>query len=295
MTLKTRKLSDVLGAEIIGVDLSRPVGSDDYQEIRCIWIDNLIVLFRDQQAMTPAGHLAFSRLFGALDEHTLPQWNLPDHPQVAVVSNVKEKGKHIGAPKNGRHWHSDGQYMPVPCSASMLVAREVPPEGGNTLFASMYAAYDALPEGTKSEIAGKFVLHSRVKAWPISYPDRPPLSEDEAAKLPEVIHPLVRTHPETGRPALYPGGNVGWQIEGMPFAEGHNLLKELRAFAVEDRFTYSHHWREGDVILWDNSCVLHSATPFDEEKYRRIMHRTHISGDLPYYRRDAPPTSIAAE
>ena len=283
MQIAFRPLSDIIGAEITGVDLSRPVDADTHRRTRTIWLDHNIVLFRDQQGMTPEDQIAFSRLFGALDDHTLPQWNLPGHPEIAVVSNVTVDGRHIGAPKSGRHWHSDGQYLPVPCAASLLVAREVPPEKGDTLFANMYAAYDALPAETRRRIDGLEVVHSRVKAWPISYPDRPMLSEEEQAKLPDLVHPVVRTHPETGRRALYPGGNVGWEIVGMPFDEGHALLKELRSFATQDRFFYAHHWKVGDAILCDNRCTMHAATSFDEDRYRRIMHRTHISGDKPYF------------
>ena len=289
MTIQFKPISEIIGAEIFGVDLSRPVDADTYGRIRRIWLDHNIVLFRGQQAMTPDDHMTFSRLFGTPDDHTTTsKWNLPDYPKIAVVSNVKVSGEHVGAPKSGRAWHSDGQYTKYPCSASLLVAREVPPQEGDTLFANMYRVYDALPAATRRRIDGLEVVHSRVKAWPISYPDRPMLTDEEQAKLPENIHPLVRTHPETGRRALYCGGNVGWEIVGMPFADGHALLKELRDFATEERFVYAHAWKVGDAVLWDNRCVFHCATPFDEEKYRRVMHRIHISGDKPYFAPDAP-------
>jgi alpha-ketoglutarate-dependent taurine dioxygenase len=163
----------------------------------------------------------------------------------------------------------------------LLYAREVPPEGGDTLFTNMYAAYEALPEEKKKRIDGLRVLHSRVKAYPLSYPERAPMTEEEKARVPDVTHLLVRTHPEAGRKALFVGGNVAWEIVGLPLAEGQALIRELREFAIQERFVYRHHWKLGDAILWDNRSTMHCATAFDEERYRRVMHRTTVEGDEP--------------
>ena len=257
------------------------MSDETFERVHQTWLERTILLFREQK-MSVEEHIAFTRRLGDLEIHTLPQYTLPYHPEIFVVSNVTKDGRPIGAPKSGHHWHSDSQYLKKPSAGSLLHAREVPAEGGDTLFTNLFAAYDALPEETKREIEGLKVLHSRVKAWSISYPDRAPMTEEEKARVPDVIHPLVRTHPETGRKALWVGGNVAWEIVGMHEEEGRALIRELREFAIQSRFVYRHKWRVGDAILWDNRSTMHCATPFDEERYRRIMYRTTVAGDEPF-------------
>ncbi len=281
MSVEFRPLNETIGAEVLGVDLSRPMSDETFERIHQTWLDRTILLFRGQ-TMSVEEHIAFSRRFGVLEIHTLPQYTLPEHSETFVVSNVTKDGRPIGAPKSGRHWHSDSQYLKRPSAGSLLHAKEAPPEGGDTLFTNLFAAYDALPEETRRKIEGLKVLHSRIKAWSISYPDRAPMTEAERAKVPDVIHPLVRTHPETGRKALWVGGNVAWQIVGMPEEEGRALIRELREFAIQSRFVYRHKWSVGDAILWDNRSTMHCATSFDEEKYRRVMYRTTVVGDEPF-------------
>ena len=202
MSVEFRPLNETIGAEVLGVDLSRPMSDETFERIHQTWLDRTILLFRGQ-TMSVEEHIAFSRRFGVLEIHTLPQYTLPEHSETFVVSNVTKDGRPIGAPKSGRHWHSDSQYLKRPSAGSLLHAKEAPPEGGDTLFTNLFAAYDALPEETRRKIEGLKVLHSRIKAWSISYPDRAPMTEAERAKVPDVIHPLVRTHPETGRKALW--------------------------------------------------------------------------------------------
>jgi len=281
MSIDVRPLAPKIGADVLGVDLAAPISDDDFERLYQAWLEHTILLFRGQR-MTPAQQVAFTRRFGELEHHTLPEYTLPEQPEVFVLSNVVEEGRPVGAQKSGRHWHSDSQFLEAPSKGSLLYARKVPPERGETLFANMYAAYEALPETTRRRIEGRRILVSRVKAWPISYPERPPLNEEQKAKLPDVVHPLVRTHPETGRRSLFIGGNVVWEILDMAFEEGRALLQELRAFATRPEFVYAHHWQVGDAILWDNRCTLHCATPFDETRYERLMHRTTIAGDVPF-------------
>ncbi len=271
------------GVEILDLDLAAPIDAATFKRLHDLWLEYAIVVFRDQQ-MTPAQQIAFSRRLGDLEDHNLNQFVIPEYPEVFVISNVVENGREIGAPKAGRHWHSDGHYTLRPSMGSLMLAREVPAEEGDTLFGDMRAAYDALPAATKARIRDLKVLLSRIKAYPISYPERPPLTEAQKAKLPDVVHPLCRTHPETGRTVLYIGGNVAWEIVGMPFEEGRALLQELREFATQDRFVYAHRWKVGDAVLWDNRCTIHCATSFDESRYRRVMHRTTIRGDVPFFR-----------
>lgn len=284
MSFDYRPFSDRdFGAEVLNVDLSRPMDQRTFDDLRALWLKYAVIVFRNQ-TMSPPEQVAFAQRFGELEEHNLNQFTMPECPEVFVISNVVENGRQIGAPKAGRHWHSDGHYTTAPSMGSLMLAREVPAEEGDTLFCDLRAAYDDLPAATKERIRDLKVLVSRQKAYPISYPERPPLTEEQRAKLPDVVHPICRTHPETGQPLLYIGGTVVWEIVDMPSAEGRELIQELRDFATQDRFVYGHHWEVGDAVLWDNRCTMHCATPFDESRYRRLMHRTTIRGDAPFFR-----------
>lgn len=277
-----RPIAPAIGAEIVGIDLAGPLAEAETARIRAAWLDRGILLFRGQAQLTPEQFIAASRRFGPLDAHDLPDYCLPGHPEIAVVSNVKEGGRYIGAPKAGRHWHSDSQYLRRPPSASLLLAREAPPAEGDTLFATMVAAYDALDDEMKRRIADLRIEHSRVRAYSRFHPERPPLTPAQIAELPDVRHPLVRTHPETGRKALYVGGaQHGGRVVGLPQDEGDALITELRDFATQPRFVHAHRWTVGDLIVWDNRSTMHCALPFDEERHRRVMHRTQIVGDIP--------------
>lgn len=293
MKLHFRPLSDAIGAEIMGVDLSRPIELEVFAEIRRVWLDHNIVLFRGQD-MSPEEQIRFSRYWGEIELHTASDYHMLGHPEVFINSNIVKDGKPIGAQKSGRVWHSDSQFLAVPSSATILHAREVPPDEGDTQYANMYRAYEALPTATKQRIVGLHGTYSRVKSWAINYPHRKPLTEEQKAALPDVTHPIVRTHPETGRKALYIGSlDELVEIVGVPIDEGKALARELFEFSIRDRFVHTHRWRVGDVIVWDNRCSLHRALPFDEDKHRRLMHRTTIKGDKPFYREDAPSERAA--
>jgi taurine dioxygenase len=278
MKLRTKPMSDVLGIEVEGVDISRPLDAETRQAMRACWLDGDGLLLVRNCALGPAELERYSRAFGELAPHALIKWTIPEYPFVSLVSNVTDdEGQPIGPSKSGRHWHSDAQYLAEPATASVLHSREVPPEKGETMFANMYAAYNALDDNMKKTIETLRVLHSRVKAYNVSYPHRPPLSASEAALVPDVVQPMVRVHPETGRRALYVGGDTAWSVIGWPEDEGKDLIRTLRAHAVQDRFVYGHKWRVADTLLWDNRCLMHRATPFDEQ-HRRLLIRTHIKG-----------------
>jgi putative 2-oxoglutarate oxygenase len=271
-----------IGVELHGVDLAAPLAERVVREIRAQWIAHTILLVRGQPDLAPEHLIAFAKKLGPLDEHDQPQYCLAGYPEIALVSNVKEGDRYVGAPRAGRHWHSDAQYLRRPPSGSLLWAKEVPPDEGDTCFANMIAAYDALDPVTQRRVAGLRIRFSRVRAYALYHPERPPLSDDEKVRLPDVEHPLVRTHPETGRKALYVGGEQhGGSVVGMPRDEGDALMRELRAFATQPRFVYEHRWRVGDAILWDNRSTMHCALPFDEERHRRMMYRLQIAGDEP--------------
>lgn len=280
--MKFSPINAAIGVEVRNIDLAKPIVDARFAAIRAAWIAHGILLARDQAHLSPEDLIAFGRRFGELDEHDQPQYCLAGHPEIALVSNVKEGDRFVGAPKAGRQWHSDAQYLRRPPSASLLWAKEVPPSEGNTCFANAAAAYRALDAATRERIAPLRVSFSRVRAYALYHPERPPLTEEEKARLPDVTHPLVRTHPETGERALYVGGEQhGGVVDGMPEAEGNRLMEELRKFVTAPRFCYEHRWRAGDLIVWDNRSTMHCALPFDEVRHRRMMYRVQVAGDEP--------------
>jgi taurine dioxygenase len=280
MTLRT--IVPHIGIEVLGIDLAAPLSANDFAAVRNAWLAHTILLVRNQSHLRPEHLIAFARRFGELDEHDQPQYCLPGHPESAMVSNVKEGGRYVGAPKAGRQWHSDAQYLRRPPSASLLWAKEVPPSEGDTVFANMIAAYEALDAAQRERLRDIRINFSRTRAYSLYHPERPPLTEQERARLPDVQHPIVRTHPETGRKALYVGGEQhGGTVIGMPQADGEALMLELRAFATQPQFSYEHRWNVGDLIVWDNRSTMHCALPFDEERHRRMMYRVQVAGDEP--------------
>lgn len=280
--LELRPIAPHIGIELIGADLALPFDDEQIAALRAAWVTNTILLVRNQAHLRPEDLIALARRLGELDEHDQPQYCLPGYPEIALVSNIKENGRYVGAPQAGRHWHSDAQYLKRPPSGSLLWAKEVPPEEGNTCFANMFAAHRELDAAVVDRIATLRINFSRVDAYSLYHPERPPLSAEEKARLPDVQHPIVRTHFETGERALYVGGKQhGGTVLGMPAAEGDALMRDLREFATQPRFVYEHRWRVGDLILWDNRSTMHCALPFDEVQHRRMMYRVQIAGDEP--------------
>jgi alpha-ketoglutarate-dependent taurine dioxygenase len=275
-----RPIKGRFGAEIIGLDLSEELPEGEFRRIEQAWFDASFLVFRDLR-MTPEQHIAFTRRLGELHIMTPLHFNLPGHPEVMVLTNQEEGGKPLGIRRAGMGWHSDGEDKRLPNAGSMLYAHVVPPEGGDTMFADMYAAYDELSEPLKQRIAGRRARFSRVDMHHVHYPHLPPLTEADKLARPDVFHPLVRTHPRTGRKALYIG-RWARDIEGMDPEEGRALIEALFTYASSDRFVYRHVWRRHDAVLWDNRCMLHCATPFDEDRYTRLMHRTTLEGDVPF-------------
>ncbi|WP_244123639.1 TauD/TfdA dioxygenase family protein [Burkholderia gladioli] len=271
-----------LGAEIVGLDLSRPIGEDDFARIHRAHLDHHVVVFRDQR-ITPDEHVAFSARFGPLQRHVLAQFALPGHPEVLIVSNILENGQPIGLGDAGHFWHSDLSYKEKPSLGSLLHAQELPAEGGDTLFANMHLAWDALPEALKREVEGRRAEHTylaRYAELQARSPWRPNLTPEQIAQVKAVDHPIVRTHPETGRRALFVSEHFTTRIVGLPEDESRALLDELFAHCVRDEFVYRHQWREHDLVFWDNRSLMHLAagTP---DHLRRKLYRTTIEGDAP--------------
>ena len=276
-----KHLSKALGAEVLGVDLAEAIDKETIADLRDAFHDCGVLLFRNQH-IDQEQHIAFSRCFGELEIHIAKQYLLEDHPEIVVLSNRKIDGQAIGIEDAGRFWHSDLSYMRKPSHGSLLYAHEVPPisAGGSTPFASMYAAYDALDDAIKNRLQGLRAVHSYEQRWRLDAQrgmDRAALDDSERKKIPEVSHPIVRPHPITGRPALYVNEGFTVRVEGLPEDESQALLAQLFSHSTQDRFTYLHQWQASDLIMWDNACIIHSATWYDPS-YFRHMHRTTIAG-----------------
>ena len=265
-----------LGAEIRGVDLRR-LGDNAFAAIQQAWLDNLVLLFRGQQ-LTDAELVAFSRRFGELDLAPVQESGrrfVEGIPELYIVSNVLKNGEPIGSLGNGEAvWHTDMSYLPDPPMASMLYALETPATGGNTAFVNMYAVYEALPADLKRRIAGLKVKHDGTYNSG-GYVRQGVTPTDDPRTSPGVFHPLVCTHPETGRRMLYLGRRRNAYIEHFDLAESEALLDTLWSYTDRPQFAWQTVWQVGDLVLWDNRCTMHRRDPFDPAA-RRVMHRTQI-------------------
>lgn len=282
-TFDIRPLDAALGAEVIGLDLGKPMSVDDFQRIHRAHLDYHVVVFRDQR-ITPDQQVAFSRRFGPLQIHVLHQFQLAGHPEILIVSNVLEDGKPIGLGDAGHFWHSDLSYKEKPSLGSLLHARELPAEGGDTLFANMHTAWDTLPAGLQRRVEGLQAEHTylaRYAELQRRSPWRPNLTAEQIAQVRPVLQPVVRTHPETGRKALFVSEHFTTRIVGIPEDESRDLLAELFAHSVKPAHVYRHQWQPHDLVFWDNRSLLHLAggTP---DHLRRVMYRTTIEGDAPF-------------
>jgi len=291
MPIPVRKSDAALGAEIV-FDLSQPIGDRAFREIETIFHDNIIVFFRDQR-LAEKQHIAFSRRFGELEIHIVKKYLLPSYPEILLISNIKnEAGEHIGLADAGFTWHSDTSYRKTPSRCSLLYAKEVPhgPDGkalGDTVFANCIAAYEALPEPMKRRLAGARAIHRYSMRRRIDNSPRPKLTAAQLAETPDIAHPIVRTHPHTGRRALYitAGECIGIVLpngEHMPEDEALDLIAELDAHCVRPEFCYRHQWRIGDLVMWDNASAMHLAICDYALPQRRLMHRTTVIGSVPF-------------
>jgi taurine dioxygenase len=277
--LALARLGDRLGVAAEGIDLNRPIDRAARDALRRALLDGLVLCIRGQH-LAPEAYLAAMRIFGT----PLPQLRLAArHPEVAEIMILSSEdrdddgdGKRLVV---GAHWHSDDSYKAVPCSLTALYGVAVPSIGGDTQFTSMYAAYDDLAEAMKARIAGLRVLHaydSSRKGTRVAK-----LRPEEAETVPPVAHPLVRTHPETGRRALYMNPNRMEAVIGLERAESDALLDALTQHAIQEKYQYRHRWRPGDVLIWDNRCTMHKANADYPEGSRRLMHRIIIEGTVP--------------
>ena len=293
--LSIKPLSKTIAAEIQALDLAKRFTEEQCQEILGAFFKYQVLVFR-KQSLTPEQYIQFSQCFGQLEPFFLSQYNLPDYPNIYVLSNVKKEGKFIGRYGAGMHWHSDHTYQTAPASATFLYALEVPPEGGDTLFINNYASYDSLSEEMKQRLEGlKAIHHYQTKehlytteknlskqmkqkiANHLEKVEIPARKTPPKQQVPDVFHPVVRTHPVTGKKALYLNEAMTIGIVGMAEKEAQKLLQNLCAHAVKTAAIYRHQWQVGDVIVWDNPSVMHSGT-YADPKYPRTLYRLTTQG-----------------
>ena len=276
--VSVQKTGSCVGAEISGVDLSRPLSDAAFLEIRDALHRCHVLAFRAQN-LQPKSFLEFARRFGPPEPHLLDQFHHPGHPEILVLSNVVRDGKPVGLADGGTYWHSDYSYLDVPARATVLHSIEVPKVGGDTLFADQEQAYEDLPEAMKRRIEGLVTLNvygNRDDLDQVSRTSAFAPTEEQKEKRGAFLirHPLVRRHPHTGHKALYAVSGTSFAIEGVPDEEGIGLLRELTAHSTQPKYQYRMTYGVGDVVVWDNASVLHSATLTDPRHPRTLFRVT---------------------
>ena len=271
----TVPVSPAIGAELLGIDLSQDLSDEAIDEIRQALLDHLVIFFRNQ-SVTPSQQIAFSQRFGELSFYPFVS-GLPDYPEIVEVRKEPDETTNFGG-----LWHTDTSYLPIPPLGSLLYALEVPPSGGDTLFANMYMAYDALSDTMKDLLVGLHGVNSAERGSAAS--TRVDRIRDNPKKANEIVttapHPLVRTHPETGRKALYCSDAHTMPIEGMTLEASQPLLRYLYRQQQRPEFSSRFQWTPGALAFWDNRAAQHNALN-DYHGHRRVMHRVTLTGDIP--------------
>lgn len=288
MSVKIEPLNGSIGAAVTAVNLGKHLDDATFGIIERAWNQHSVLVFRDQ-ALTPEQLIRFSRRFGALEVHVLDQYLHPSHPEILVVSNIIENGRQIGIADAGRYWHSDLSYMTEPSRGSILYAIEIPTKDGqpigDTMWASGAPAYEALDAPMRRRLDGlkaAFSLSRRFEKLVKDGDKNAAMTDRQKDKVPEVIHPVVRTHPVTGRKSIFVNEGHTSRIVGMPDEEGRLLLEELWAHCTRPEFVYRHRWQPGDVVMWDNVPTQHIAICDYALPQRRLLHRTTLKGSSPF-------------
>jgi taurine dioxygenase len=274
-----KRLPGAFGAEVVGLDLRQRLAPDADAAIQKAFLENAVLVIREQ-SIDRAAMKRFAETFGELEPHAvaLRQFDGEAIAGVHFISNLDANGVPVEKPviNSNYFWHSDKSYLPRPALATFLCAQEIPPTGGDTQFANLTVAYQALPAATKARISGLKVVHS-LEYMRISTGNAPPTAEEKVA-APPVVNPLVRVHPKTGRKGLFLGMYAS-HVEGMGEAAGRRLIDELTAHATSTPFVYTHQWRPGDLVVWDNRCTMHRAVAnFEMGRHRRILMRCVVKG-----------------
>lgn len=281
--VKIRPLNEHFGAEVTGVDMRKPQSEEMKRLLNDLFAKYSVLVFRDQR-ITDDEQVAFTRIFGELEETTFKIAN--NHPYVYQLSNVDENGdilpmndkKRLFLEVNAR-WHTDSSFRAIPAKGSLLSGRVVPEGEGETAFCSMRVGWQTLPEEMRRKVEGLKAVHYYGYSISLFDNGRVGVSKEELESIPPVVHPMVRTHPDTGEKNLYVSGHIE-RIEGMPVEEGRKLAEELIEWCARPEFVYIHHWQPFDAVMWDNRSALHRATAIPATQ-RRIMHRTTIAGEGP--------------
>jgi taurine dioxygenase len=274
--IDVRPIAGALGAEVVGVDLGHELGDDTVAALRRAWLDHLVIFFRDQ-TLPPADLIRVAKYFGEPVEYPFVA-GLPGFPQITPVVKLEHEKVNFGG-----LWHSDTAYLEQPPMGTMLIAREVPPHGGDTLFANMYLAYETLSEGMRRLLDGLVAINSSAKADVTkTREDRVRDSgREDARPRYDAEHPVVRTHPETGRKALYVNGGHTVRFKDMSEEESAPILQFLFRHMTRPEFTCRFRWQPGSLALWDNRCTQHNPVN-DYHGFRRVMHRVTLAGDRPH-------------
>src|SRR6266478_7596553 len=273
---QVKPLSPGFGLETSDVDLSQPLSDARFADVEQMFFRGQVLVLPDQ-SLTPAQYLAFARRFGPPEPHVIDQFHHPDDPNILILSNRKKDGQPVGLADAGTYFHTDYSYLQVPARATMLYSIEVPKSGGNTLFANQYAAYDGLSDAMKQEIASLVAIHhygNRKEMNDASRIAASTLTPEQKAKMPLITHPLVRAHPVTGRKALYAVSGSSYGIVGMPEDEARDLLDELAAHSTQPKYVLRFKYGVGDIVVWDNASLLHSATLTDPDDPRTLWRIT---------------------
>lgn len=280
--MQVNRLGDSFFAEVVGVDVAH-LSDQEFRQIKNGHLEHGVLVFRDQD-LTPEEHIAFSRRFGPLQVHPMMQFNLEGAPEVLMVSSDKHPdGRPKGIADAGRYWHTDMSYVAEPALGSLLYARAIPSEGGDTMFCDMTAACRDLPSDKKEILLKAKAVHHFASRWARESAKagmRPAQTEEEQDRNPPVEHPMIRTHPETGEPAIYAGG-FAVSIKNGSTEESEKILTWVEEWVTQPKYVHRHKWRLHDLVFWDNRRVMHHATPYPESQ-RRHMHRTTVKGTAPY-------------
>jgi taurine dioxygenase len=278
--LEVRPLTPNLGAEVLGVDLARGVDDAAFAAVYQAFLRYQVLLFGVQD-LPPGKQVEFARRFGEVQIHVMNQYHADGYPELYRLSNLDERGH-----PNGRHpdkgtlaWHTDGSWRRVTGQATIIYAEIVPEEGGQTHFCDMYGAYERLSGQWKQRLEGLRAVHNLDFSRSRRHGEEP-MTEAQKRETPPVDHPIVRTHPETGRRCLFLGDHAEY-IVGMDYSAGRALIDEVNSLAVHPDLTYEHRWTPGQLIVWDNRCVMHRATPYDPATQRRVIRRCTVLGEEP--------------
>jgi taurine dioxygenase len=286
MALSVRGLGPSFAAEVTGVDLARGLDEATRRALHRAYLDHKVLAIRGQSLDAAQFH-AFGERFGPVEPHTIAMYRHAERPGITILSNRTELGRPVGIRDAGSHWHSDYSYKAVPANATILYALEIPEEGGDTIFADLAAAYAALPDELKRRLAGRVARHHYRWHRDRSHPEARwnLLRPEEQEQTPEVIHPVIRRHPETGERSIFvfPGITSGVKgIVGMEEDESDRLLGELFRAATEERFQFRYRWAVGDVLVWDNRATMHCATTnvLPPDRFRTLW-RINTTGTMP--------------